>query len=46
MVEDIRIGDEFHVVNDNLSIPVDGIIGMDFVRNYNCILDFDKENAI
>ena len=34
----------FQVVQNNFSIPCDGIIGMDFIKKYNCILDFNYEN--
>jgi len=31
---------EFHLVNSNFSIPCDGIIGIDFIKKFNCQLDF------
>lgn len=30
-----------HVVPDDFNIPSDGILGKDFIKNYNCILDYD-----
>lgn len=33
----------FHVVNDDFPIPCDGIIGMDFIKKYNCVLDFNED---
>lgn len=33
----------FHVVHDDFKIPCDGIIGMDFIKKYNCILDFNDD---
>lgn len=42
IVEDILIRHEFHVVENNFPIPVDGIIGIDFIRNYNCMLDYQR----
>lgn len=33
---------EFHVVHENFPIPCDGILGMDFIKHYNCILDFNE----
>jgi len=36
---------EFHIVPDNFPIPGDGIIGLDFIKKYNCILEFhDQED--
>lgn len=34
---------DFHIY-DNIAIPVkyDGIIGFDFLKEFNCVLDFDK----
>lgn len=39
-VENILITHKFHTVHDDFSIPSDGIIGMDFLKEFNCILDF------
>lgn len=39
-------GHEFHVVEDGFSIPFVGIIGMDFIRKYNYILDFSGNDTI
>lgn len=33
----------FHVVQEDFPIPCDGIFGIDFMRKYNSILDFDKD---
>lgn len=33
----------FHIVNSNFPIPTDGIIGIDFIKKYNCKLDFNTE---
>lgn len=36
---------EFHIVLDNFRIPKDSIIRLNFIKNYNCILEFhDKED--
>jgi len=36
---------EFHIVPNNFPIPGDGIIGLDFIKKYNCILEFhDQED--
>ena len=40
--ENYLIPHDFHVVRDDFPIPCDGIIGMDFIRKYNCILDFNE----
>lgn len=34
----------FHIVDDKFPIPVDGIIGLDFIRNNHCILNYDTWN--
>lgn len=36
----IEIPIEFSVIPDNFPIPVEGIIGKDFIKRYNCILDY------
>ena len=46
MIKDIIIGHEFHVVNDNFPIPVDVIIGLYFVLNYNGIPDYSRERDL
>lgn len=33
---------KFHVVKDNFCIPVDGIIGRDFLQYYRCLIDYDE----
>lgn len=33
----------FHIVDSNFAIPCDGIIGIDFIKKFNCQLDF-KQN--
>lgn len=30
----------FHVVEDSFPIPCDGIVGLDFIKNNNCVLDY------
>ena len=32
------------MVQNNFPIACDGIIGMNFIKNYNCVLDFNEEN--
>lgn len=38
-VENVIISHRFHVTNDDFPIPCDGIIGLDFIKTYNCVLD-------
>lgn len=33
---------EFHIVNENFPVPVDGIIGLDFLTKFSARLDFDN----
>lgn len=37
---------KFHVVSDNISIPSDGILGSEFFKDNNTILDYNKESLI
>ena len=39
----LLIAHEFHVVADKLTIPSDGILGLDFVKKYKGILDFQHD---
>ena len=32
----------FQVVQNNFRIPSDGIIGLNFLKKYNCVLDFNE----
>ena len=32
---------KFHIVNDELPIPTDGLLGRDFLTNNKCIIDYD-----
>lgn len=36
----IQIKHTFHVMPDDIEIPSNGIIGKDFIKLYNCILDY------
>jgi len=31
---------DFHIVNMQFAVPCDGILGIDFIKRYNCQLDF------
>lgn len=44
IAENFLIAHEFHVVEDDFQIPVDGIIGMDFIRRYDCLLDYRRDS--
>ncbi len=39
---DIVVCHEFHMVPDDFNIESDGIIGKDFIKKYDCILNFRK----
>lgn len=42
-IEELLIPHSFHVVEDDFPIPSDGIIGMDFLREYKCLLDYQDD---
>lgn len=37
-----QIAHDFHIVDESFPIPTDGILGIDFIRRFNCRLDFSK----
>lgn len=41
-MNNISIQHKFHLVDDNISIPTDGIIGKDFIRYHRCCIDYDE----
>lgn len=41
-IQDVLVPHEFHVVPENFPIPCDGIIGIDFIKKYNCVLEFQN----
>lgn len=43
-VNNFIIPHEFHIVHGDFPIPCDGILGMDFMKRYNCMLDFSGDN--
>lgn len=43
-VDNILIAHDFHIVDDNFPIPSNGILGLDFIKHYNCILDYQHDN--
>ena len=42
-VQNISLGFNFRVVNSSFPIPCDGILGLDFIKNFNCILDYQNK---
>lgn len=44
--EQFKISHEFHVVNYGFPIPCDAILGLDFIRRFKCILDYDRSVLI
>lgn len=40
ILEDLLVRHDFHVVEDNFPIPCSGILGLDFFKKYNCVLDY------
>lgn len=38
--DEYEICQKFHIVDDSFSIPVQGILGKDFIKNNNCVLDY------
>lgn len=41
-IENYTFKTKLHVVNDNFSIPTDGILGQDFMKTYKCILNYEN----
>lgn len=42
-IEIFLIPHEFQVVHRNFPIPCDGIQGIDFIKKYNCVLEFSED---
>jgi Retroviral aspartyl protease len=40
--DNLQIGYNFQVVNSNFNICVDGILGRDFIKEFRCLIDYDK----
>lgn len=38
----LKLKHNFQIVNNNFSIPTDGILGRDFFCKYRCIIDYDQ----
>lgn len=41
-LNNMTLRQEFHVVPDSFNIPVDGILGKDFLKSHNCIIDYNQ----
>lgn len=41
-IENVIIEHKFHLVDDDMAIPTDGIIGIDFIKSNKCCLDYDS----
>lgn len=41
---DIELEYQLQIVDDDFPVPADGILGLDFIRKYNCKLDYDQNN--
>ena len=41
-IDGYRVEHQFHVVNADFPIPVDGILGRDFIKKYRCNLDYSN----
>lgn len=37
---------DFQIVHNEFSIPCDGIIGLDFIRKFNCQIDYQNDEFI
>lgn len=42
IVDNVTIEHKFHLVDDDMAIPTDGIIGKDFIKLNRCCLDYDS----
>lgn len=40
IIDNIRIEHKFHIFDDTLNIPTDGIIGKDFLKTHHCCIDY------
>ena len=43
-IESLIISHKFQIVQNSFPIPCDGLIGMDFLSELNCKLDFNTNN--
>lgn len=42
-IENIVLEHEFHIVGQDFPVPACGILGLDFIAKYNCILDYGDQ---
>lgn len=42
LIDSYLASHNFQIVDENFPIPCDGILGLNFLREYNCILDYGK----
>ena len=38
---DKKVSQEFQLINEEITIPTDGILGRDFLTKYHCNIDYD-----
>lgn len=42
LIDNFDINHSFHVVDNEFPIPADGIMGLDFIRNFKCQIDYEN----
>lgn len=40
IIDNVHIEHKFHLFDDNLNIPTDGILGKDFLKSHQCLIDY------
>lgn len=40
LLDNIAILHKFHIVSEEFPVPGDGILGLDFLKIYNCLIDY------
>lgn len=43
---DTTINHKFHIVSNNFQIPAHGILGKDFLKRFNCQIDYEKMQLV
>lgn len=46
IIDNMAVTQNFHIVDSDFPIPADGILGMDFIANNSCILDYSEWKLI
>lgn len=41
ILDNVILPQNLHIVDESFNIPVDGILGKDFLKNYNCVIDYN-----